>query len=113
MNINDLEYYVRFVFNCSDDLGFSTDSSDQLKKFVKAKDGQTNKQFNIGDEIVIMWHDYGERSYTVHQIEVRDLRYNTDEKLYGIYNDDHHINTDKERFSFMTIFVSLVSLGLK
>ncbi len=108
MNINDLDYYVRFVFNCSDELGFSTDCPDYLKKFVKTEDGKyPNDRFNIGDKIVILWQDHGERLYFVSKVEIRDLRYDTSEKLYGMYEEDHANLSDKERFSFMTIFISL------
>ena len=111
MNINNLEHYVRFVFNCSDGLGFSTDSPDHLKKYVKSRDYKyPNERFNIGDRIVIVWNDYGERVYSVSQIEIRDLRYNTDENLYGMHEDDHQNITDKDRFSFMTIFISLTTI---
>ncbi|QHS55458.1 hypothetical protein GWR56_07865 [Mucilaginibacter sp. 14171R-50] len=114
MNINDLKYYVRFVFNCSDGLGFSTDSADHIKNCVKGQDGKsTNEQFNIGDEIVIIWDEYGERSYTVSEVEIRDIRYDTDEKLYGVHLDDRGNITDTDRFSFMTIFVSLTAVEEK
>lgn len=57
MNINTLNHYPRFVFNCSDGKCFSTLDLDHLQ-FITKKDYSTRiESFNTGEIVSIKWDD--------------------------------------------------------
>jgi hypothetical protein len=108
MNLNDLQYYPRFVFNCSDGKCFSTDDLALLKD-INIPHINKIDQFRTGEEISIKWSDIDEpKQYIILKIDIRDIRYDSDEKLYGFHEDDcSAISTDKDKFHLMSIFIFL------
>lgn len=108
MKINDLKHYPRFVFNCSDGYGFSTTDLEHLTHFRNDNDVYPITSFKIGDILTIKRSDLPDPvKYKVSNVEIRDIRYDTDESLYGVYDDDRAIYNDRNKFTLMAIFVFL------
>lgn len=85
MTINDFTHYPRFVFNTSDNICFSTADLDELKFFTHIPDNHKIKSFCTGEIIQILWkHIKYPIKYRISKIDIRDIRYDTEEKLYGI-----------------------------
>ncbi|RZJ81873.1 MAG: hypothetical protein EOO47_02675 [Flavobacterium sp.] len=108
MKINQLDHYPRFVFNCSDDYGFATDDLDLFKFFRNENDMYPITSFKMGEEVTLKRDDQDEPVlYKISDIQIRDIRYDTNEKLYGVYEDDRATYQNKEKFHVMSIFISL------
>lgn len=112
MKVNDLQHYPRFVFNCSDGKCFSTADLDSLEFFRNSEQETKVNSFQTDAEISILWDSNPNPiKYRITKIDVRDLRYDTDEKLYGIYSDDCSHTYGKEKFELMSIFIFLDLIG--
>lgn len=108
MKIDDLQHYPRFVFSCSDGRCYSTAELKGLKYIKREHIDSPIDAFYTGEIITIIWDtDPTPVRYKVDKIDVRDIRYHTDEKLYGIHGDDCSVIQGKEKFHLMSIFVFL------
>ncbi|MGV8877808.1 MAG: hypothetical protein ACOH2A_02130 [Sphingobacteriaceae bacterium] len=108
MKTNDLNHYPRFIFNCSDGRGLSTADLDFLKGFSK-DDQMTNiSSFNIDDIISIKWADLEEHlEYKVSKIEIKEIMYNTDERILGMNEFDVNPVFGKDKYWLMGLYVFL------
>lgn len=107
MKINDLKHYPRFVFNFPDKC-FSTCDLDEFKHIKNDDHDFKVNSFKTGEIIKIKRDDKSEISeYRISKIDIRDIRYDTEEKLYGVWEDDCTTISGKEKFELMAIFIFL------
>lgn len=107
MKINSFKQYPRFIFNCSDEYGFSTMDIEDFKHFKNDDDLYPISSLKIGDILSLKRADLETPvKYKISNIEIRDIRYDTEENLYGIYEDDRRY-LDEGKFILMAIFVSM------
>ncbi|MCF1192508.1 hypothetical protein LRR18_13010 [Mangrovimonas sp. AS39] len=108
---NDLPYYPRFIFNCSDGNCLSTGDL-ELFDFIK----ETGSEFEItafkpGQSLDITWVDENEdqiiKTYIVNRIQINQIKYDLDEPTFGINSNDCTAIQGKEKKWMMEIYIFL------
>ncbi|MGJ1418294.1 hypothetical protein ACR79T_01625 [Sphingobacterium spiritivorum] len=111
MKINELQHYPRFVFNCSDGRCYSTADLDGLMYIKRENLDAPVDAFNTGETVSIVWDtEPNPIKYVIKKIDIRDIRYDTNENLYGIYEDDCTGVYGKEKFHLLSIFIFLEAI---
>ena len=108
MKINDLKHYPRFVISRPDGKCFSTLDLDELKYMNNDDHDSKINSFRTGEIIKVKWNDKNETlRYKIQKIDIRDLRYDTEEPLYGAWEDDCTSLSGMEKIELMAIFIFL------
>ncbi|ARV15354.1 hypothetical protein [Polaribacter sp. SA4-12] len=108
--INELPYYPRFIFNISNGNCFSTADLEVLNN-IKEK-GRKGKINNFKKGQIISISEINEnaenivKTYKVLEIEIGEIKYEIDEKKYGINLNDCE-NSGKDKIWLMEIFIKL------
>lgn len=106
-----LPYYPRFIFNCSDGNRFST-ADIELFKFIK-ESGTDNKvsRFKKGQKIDVSTTignvEAEVKTYRVSEIEIQQIKYDTDEPTYGFNKNDSPSVSGNKKDWLMEIYVFL------
>ena len=87
MKIKDLDYYVKFIFSCSEkNVCFSTTDREFLKHVVFHKTGTSPMDYKIGDVLSFMPNI--DVAYEITDIRVRQLVEDTEILNYGFDSED-------------------------
>jgi hypothetical protein len=82
---NNLPYYPRFIFNCSDEKCLSTGDLDWFKNIKQAGSVYDITSFKTGQKIDITWIDKQEiKTYLITKIDINHIKYDLDEPTYGM-----------------------------
>lgn len=108
---NNLPYYPRFIFNCSDGYAFSTGDLEIFKLIKETGKDYEVTSFRQGQSLNITQIDENNekvvKTYVVNRIQVNRIKYDLDEPDYGINLDDSTSIQGKKKKWLMEIFVYL------
>jgi hypothetical protein len=108
MNTNEFPHYPRFIINCSDGNGLVTADLNELKHLTKTNEPGRIESFNIGDTFSIKWQT--EKTvllYKVSKIEIKEIMYDTDDRIMGVNNFDRNPVTGIDKYWLMGLYIFL------
>lgn len=108
MNINDLEYYPRFVFKCPDGKVISTADLDVFKNISHEYWHSGIYFFKTGDVINILRDDRKHPySYKIYKIDIVDIKSDSDTTIKGMDATGSSEFVGKNKIIIMTINIEL------
>lgn len=111
---NLLPYYPRFIFNCNDDLCFSTADLEEFKYLTEHKSDSKITRFVTGQKVDVKIDDengaFVIKTYEVRKIDIHQIKYDLDEPTYGFnMNDCTNIQGNpKKHLMEIYVFLDLV-----
>jgi len=105
MNINELDYYPRFIFTSNDGTCLSTTDKKVLDEMLNAKTNESKKGYTVGDEIYLRTQP--ERKFKVIDIRLRKIYDKSETIEFGLDSSYCESSIGVEKKPLFLIYITI------
>lgn len=88
MKLEQIPYFVKFIFSCENGECFSTSDSEMLKFIIDAKTKESISALSIGQKVMFEPTKDNNKTYEITDIKIRHIFDDTEMHKYGVDMED-------------------------